>query len=59
VSAERVKQNMEIWDFTLTPEEMKQLNDLDKGAEGRSSDFSMFCEGLKNIECYLSIIPIM
>jgi hypothetical protein len=58
VSAERVKQNFEIWDFTLTPEEMKQLNDLDKGAEGRSMDFITFCKGWEsNIKmCIFSLL---
>jgi diketogulonate reductase-like aldo/keto reductase len=48
VSAERVKQNFEISDFVLTPEEMKQLNDLDKGADGRSFNFCTFCKGYEN-----------
>ncbi len=50
VSAERVKQNFELWDFSLSLEEMKQLNDLDKGADGRSTDFSVFCKGYQKIE---------
>ena len=32
---ERIKSNIEIFDFSLTENEMKKINDLDKGEQGR------------------------
>ena len=31
---ERIKENMDIWDFTLSEEEMHQISSLDKGYVG-------------------------
>lgn len=31
---ERIEENIDIWDFTLTEEEMKQIATLDQGYEG-------------------------
>lgn len=39
---ERIKENMNIFDFNLSDEEMKTLNDLDKGTSGRLFDFLFF-----------------
>ncbi|CAH2045626.1 unnamed protein product, partial [Iphiclides podalirius] len=38
----RIKQNISIWDFELTDEEMNALCALDKGEDGRICDFSFF-----------------
>lgn len=46
---ERIKQNIDIFDFELTADELKELNDLDRGEEGRIFDFSIF-HGLVNFE---------
>ena len=43
---ERIKQNIDIFDFELTADEMKELNGLDRGEEGRIFDFSVF-KGVK------------
>ena len=37
---QRIKENIDIFDFYLTFEEMNALNDLDIGEEGRMFDFS-------------------
>ena len=31
----RIKENIDIFDFSLTDDEIKMMNDLDKGEEGR------------------------
>ncbi|XP_063879635.1 aldo-keto reductase family 1 member A1-like isoform X1 [Scylla paramamosain] len=46
VRAERIKQNFQVFDFELSPEEMAQLDTLDRGGAGR-----MFtCDFFKGIE---------
>lgn len=45
---ERIKQNIEIFDFVLTASEMKELNELDRGEEGRLFDVTRFFRGLVN-----------
>ncbi|XP_020283090.1 alcohol dehydrogenase [NADP(+)] A-like isoform X2 [Pseudomyrmex gracilis] len=41
-SPERIKSNIDIFDFTLTDDDMNLLNDLDKGAAGRIFNFLFF-----------------
>lgn len=38
----RIKSNIEIFDFTLTDQEMEQLNALDHGESGRIFNFLFF-----------------
>ncbi|XP_017781361.1 PREDICTED: 1,5-anhydro-D-fructose reductase isoform X1 [Nicrophorus vespilloides] len=38
----RLRSNIDIFDFELNEEDMKQLNGVDKGSAGRILDFSMF-----------------
>lgn len=40
--AERIKANHDIFDFELTADEMKQINDMDKGEDGRIFNFLVF-----------------
>ncbi|CAL8071308.1 unnamed protein product [Orchesella dallaii] len=47
VTPTRIQQNIQIFDFQLTPEEMKELEDLDQGPVGRSIDFLGF-KGVQN-----------
>ena len=42
ITPKRIKENIDIFDFELTDDEIKQLNDLDKGEEGRIFDFLFF-----------------
>lgn len=39
---ERIKQNIDIFDFMLTDEDLEKLNDLDRGEAGRIFDFFFF-----------------
>ncbi|XP_014372217.2 uncharacterized oxidoreductase MSMEG_2408/MSMEI_2347 [Papilio machaon] len=39
---ERIKQNISVWDFELSDEEMSELGALDRGEKGRICDFSFF-----------------
>ncbi|CAG9789206.1 unnamed protein product [Diatraea saccharalis] len=39
---ERITQNISLWDFALTKEEMLELAALDRGEDGRICDFSFF-----------------
>jgi len=41
-NAERLKKNLEIFDFELTADEMKSIEDLDKGAAGRTFSMGSF-----------------
>ena len=34
---ERIEENFDIWDFTLTDEEMKKISSLDMGTAGPST----------------------
>ncbi len=49
---ERIEENFNIWDFTLTDEEMAQVSSLDRGYEGTAvkhfdPDFVRMCTGRK------------
>ncbi|XP_011503610.1 PREDICTED: alcohol dehydrogenase [NADP(+)]-like isoform X2 [Ceratosolen solmsi marchali] len=44
---DRIKSNIDIFDFTLTNDEMGQLNNLDQGEDGRIFDF-LFFNGVAN-----------
>ncbi|XP_024868871.1 alcohol dehydrogenase [NADP(+)]-like [Temnothorax curvispinosus] len=46
-SSERIKSNIDLFDFALTEENMKVLNTLDKGANGRIFNF-LFFKGIQN-----------
>lgn len=39
---ERIKQNIEIFDFILSDEDLEKLNALDRGEDGRIFDFIFF-----------------
>ncbi|CAH0400418.1 unnamed protein product [Chilo suppressalis] len=39
---QRIKQNISLWDFALTEEEMAELSAMDRGEDGRICDFSFF-----------------
>lgn len=41
-SPERIKENIDLFDFTLTTEEMELLSTLDKGPRGRIFNFLFF-----------------
>lgn len=41
-SPERIKSNIDLFDFSLTDEDMKRLSTLDKGANGRIFNFLFF-----------------
>lgn len=43
----RIAQNIDVFDFELTSEDMKQINILDKGECGRIFDF-LFLRGVEN-----------
>ncbi|XP_023940010.2 aldo-keto reductase family 1 member A1 [Bicyclus anynana] len=38
----RIKQNISLWDFELSKNEMQELSALDRGVDGRICDFSFF-----------------
>lgn len=44
---ERIKSNIDIFDFELSAEDLKKLNKLDKDEDGRIFDF-LFFKGLEN-----------
>ena len=49
---ERIEENYDIWDFSLTDEEMKQISSLDMGYQGTAikhfdPDFVRMCMGRK------------
>ncbi|KAL6440632.1 hypothetical protein ACFW04_003248 [Cataglyphis niger] len=46
-SPERIKSNIDLFDFALTENDMKVLNSLDKGANGRIFNF-LFFKGVQN-----------
>ncbi|CAH0551981.1 unnamed protein product [Brassicogethes aeneus] len=46
-NSERIKQNIDVFDFELSEEEMEKLDSLDKGEEGRIFDFKFF-KGAEN-----------
>ncbi|XP_031768973.2 1,5-anhydro-D-fructose reductase-like [Galleria mellonella] len=46
-SENRLKENMDIYDFELTPEEMNSMKKLDKGEKGRIFNF-LFWKGVEN-----------
>lgn len=48
---ERIKANIDLFEFTLTDEEMKLLSALDKGPEGRIFNF-LFFKGIENHPYY-------
>lgn len=39
---ERIRENFDIFDFELTDEDMKEINNLDLGEDGRLFDFLVF-----------------
>lgn len=39
---QRIKQNIDIFDFVLSDEDLEKLNALDRGEEGRIFDFFFF-----------------
>lgn len=52
VHKERIEENFDIWDFSLTEEEMKQISSLDLGYTGTAvkhfdPDFVRMCTGRK------------
>lgn len=44
-NAERIAQNIDIFDFELSDEEMQQLDELDQGDDGRMFSFARFIHG--------------
>jgi len=46
-SNERLKENISIFDFNLDPEDMKLLESLDKGADGRFFNLKGFASGIE------------
>lgn len=46
-SSERIKSNIDLFDFALTEENMKVLSTLDKGSNGRIFDF-LFFKGIQD-----------
>ncbi|XP_014489229.1 PREDICTED: alcohol dehydrogenase [NADP(+)]-like [Dinoponera quadriceps] len=46
-SSERIKSNIDLFDFALTEEDMKQLSTLDKNASGRIFNF-LFFKGIED-----------
>ncbi|XP_051167153.1 1,5-anhydro-D-fructose reductase-like [Leptopilina boulardi] len=48
---ERIKANIDIFDFNLTDEELQQLDNLDRGAKGRIFSF-LFFKGVENHPYY-------
>ncbi|KAI5643134.1 aldo/keto reductase family domain-containing protein [Phthorimaea operculella] len=55
-SEHRLKENMDIYDFELTPPEMNRLKKLDKGEEGRIFNF-LFWRGVENHPEYPFKLP--
>ncbi|XP_046401621.1 aldo-keto reductase family 1 member A1-A-like [Ischnura elegans] len=47
VSPARIQQNHEVFDFCLSEDDMKKLNNLDQGEEGRTFNF-LFFKGVEN-----------
>jgi diketogulonate reductase-like aldo/keto reductase len=45
---ERLRQNIDLFDFELTAEELKRLTALDQGSEGRTFTASLFPPSIKN-----------
>ncbi|XP_008207232.1 aldo-keto reductase family 1 member A1 isoform X1 [Nasonia vitripennis] len=45
---ERIAQNIDIFDFELSDDEMQQLDELDQGDDGRIFSFSRIIEGCEN-----------
>lgn len=56
-NAERVKQNFQVFDFELSPEEMAQLDSLDRGGAGRRFYFSDVYKGIEKHPEYTFRIP--
>lgn len=53
VHKERIEQNIDIWDFTLTDDEMKQIAELDMGhSEIVNHDDLMFIKMLHGIRIH-------
>ncbi|ODM90988.1 3-oxo-5-beta-steroid 4-dehydrogenase [Orchesella cincta] len=50
VTPARIQQNIQIFDIELTPEEMKELEELEKGSAGRTFDFHVFRGAQKHPE---------
>lgn len=46
-NSDRIKSNIEIFDFELAPNDIKQLDELDKQEDGRIFDF-LFFKGVEN-----------
>lgn len=44
---ERIKANIDLFDFELNEDDLEKLNDLDKGEDGRIFDFKFF-KGVEN-----------
>lgn len=42
IKPERIKENIDIFDFELSDEEMKEMNDLDQGEDERYIDLLAF-----------------
>ncbi|KAJ8670146.1 hypothetical protein QAD02_001405 [Eretmocerus hayati] len=49
---DRIKANMDIFDFELTEDELRQLDSLDRGEDGRLFDFLCFHKGLDKHPLY-------
>jgi len=54
---QRLRQNIEIFDFELSPVDMRRLEALDKGDHGRTFGFEAFPGSEKHPECPYSNLP--
>ncbi|KAG8228476.1 hypothetical protein J437_LFUL009341 [Ladona fulva] len=59
VSPQRIKQNFEVFDFSLNESDLEKLNGLDRGENGRTFNFLFFKGANVLLSTSLSLVTLL